>query len=161
MNTNYIKKVYKGIAQMRTFDDTKVLGYIEFSEEINGNTRIFGKLNGLPIGEHGMHIHEKGNPRKCCSELGDHFNPYNKQHGDRLSKERHVGDMGNIKFDEFGNCEFSFIDELIKINGEHSVIGRSIIIHKNKDDLGLGSFPDSKKTGHSGERIAYGIIGYA
>ena len=39
------------------------------------------------------------------------------------------------------------------------ILGRSIIIHEDKDDLGLGTFEDSKTTGHAGNRIVCGIIG--
>lgn len=169
MSKNYVRIVHKGgaeinhkaVAQIRTHDNnTKVIGYIQF-EEKNGKTHISGELEGLQTGEHGMHIHTKGDPRECCSKLGDHYNPYNQTHGDRTSANRHVGDMGNVTFDVNGKCTFEFDDDLIKISGPFSVIGRSIIIHEDKDDLGLGPFEDSKTTGHSGKRIAYGIIGYA
>ena len=39
------------------------------------------------------------------------------------------------------------------------ILGRSIIIHQDEDDLGLGGFDDSKTTGHSGSRIACSVIG--
>jgi Cu-Zn family superoxide dismutase len=38
-------------------------------------------------------------------------------------------------------------------------VGRSIIIHEDEDDLGLGNKEDSKTTGHSGARIACSVIG--
>ena len=37
--------------------------------------------------------------------------------------------------------------------------GRTLIVHEDEDDLGLGSFEDSKTTGHAGKRIACAIIG--
>ncbi len=157
---SYIKKAYKAVAQIRTHDDKQIIGYIEFNE-INGLTYIVGELNGLQAGDHGMHIHEKGDPRKCCSELGNHYNPYNETHGDITDITRHVGDLGNITFDENMKCIISLVDNQIKITGPYSIIGRSIIIHENKDDLGKSNNTDSKKTGNSGKRIAYGIIGYA
>jgi superoxide dismutase, Cu-Zn family len=48
---------------------------------------------------------------------------------------------------------------LIKLDGAISVIGRSFVVHKDMDDLGLGPYPDSKTTGHSGARVACGVIG--
>ena len=39
------------------------------------------------------------------------------------------------------------------------ILGRSVIIHEDEDDLGLGTFEDSKTTGHSGARIACSVIG--
>jgi len=39
------------------------------------------------------------------------------------------------------------------------VIGRSIVVHEDEDDLGRGGHTDSKITGHAGARLACGIIG--
>ena len=165
--TNYVKivdkpMIHKAIAQIRSHDDSKVLGYIELNEDMDGITHIFGNLSGLVSGKHGIHIHEKGDPRQCCNALGGHYNPFNKQHGDIKDdrEHRHVGDLGNILFDDEGKCKVSLYDKLIKITGPYSVIGRSIIIHEKEDDLGTGS-GESKVNGNSGARIAYGIIGYA
>lgn len=41
------------------------------------------------------------------------------------------------------------------------MIGRSCVLHKNEDDLGLGNHEESPKTGNSGPRIACGVIGVA
>lgn len=149
----------KAIAQIMTHDNKKIVGYIQFIESDN-KTHIIGTLSGLSKGDHGMHIHEKGDPTQCCNKLGDHYNPFNKTHGDRLSQERHVGDLSNITFDDNEQCNFSFYDELVKVSGQYSIIGRSVIIHEKKDDLGLGGNEASKINGNSGNRIAYGIIGF-
>ena len=50
-------------------------------------------------------------------------------------------------------------DHLVKLSGRYSVIGRSLIVHQDKDDLGKGGHNDSLTTGHAGKRIACGIIG--
>jgi Cu-Zn family superoxide dismutase len=39
--------------------------------------------------------------------------------------------------------------------------GRSLIVHADEDDLGLGEHDDSKTTGHSGARIACAVFGRA
>ena len=46
-----------------------------------------------------------------------------------------------------------------KLSGKFSVIGRTIVLHKLEDDLGLGNNSESKLTGNSGSRIACGVIG--
>ena len=37
-------------------------------------------------------------------------------------------------------------DKLIKLRGKYSVIGRSIVVHEDEDDLGLGDHSDSLTT---------------
>ena len=89
-----------------------------------------------------------------------HFNPYNKLHGDRKSKIRHVGDLGNI-FAKNNKSKGYFYDNLVSLipGNKCNVIGRSIVIHEDKDDLGKGGDDESLVTGNAGKRIACGIIG--
>lgn len=74
--------------------------------------------------------------------------------------ERHVGDCGNIVMHQ-GDKEATLVlnSTLIKLDTAISVIGRSFVVHKDMDDLGLGGQPDSKTTGHAGARVACGVIG--
>jgi Cu-Zn family superoxide dismutase len=37
--------------------------------------------------------------------------------------------------------------------------GRSVIVHEDEDDYGMGNQDDSKTTGHSGARIGCSVIG--
>ena len=76
----------------------------------------------------------------------------------------HAGDMiNNIYPDPNGKFFHEYEDKRIKLRGNvnKSIIGRSIVIHENKDDLGLGNNKESKKTGNAGKRIACAIIGQA
>ena len=74
---------------------------------------------------------------------------------------RHVGDLGNIYADAAGKANIDRIDRLLRINGQHSVIGRAIVCHANEDDCGQGSSTNSKIDGNSGKGIAVGVIGIA
>lgn len=134
---------------------------VVYFKEYNDKTEIFGKVSGLkPFQKHGFHIHESGDLTDGCASACAHYNPFNKNHGGRDSMERHVGDLGNLEGDMNGNCEFSFFDNQIKLAGEHSIIGRSVIVHEDPDDLGLGGHLDSLTTGHAGKRLVCGVIGY-
>lgn len=80
-------------------------------------------------------------------------------HGGRDSEVRHVGDLGNVKANEFGVAETTFSDAVISLTGNRSIIGRGVIVHEGVDDFGLGGHPDSIKTGNAGGRAACGVIG--
>lgn len=88
-------------------------------------------------------------------------NPFGKEHGAPEDSERHVGDLGNFKTDGSGNGKGQITDSQVKLIGEHSVLGRTIVVHSGTDDLGKGGHADSKKTGNAGGRPACGVIGIA
>ena len=50
-------------------------------------------------------------------------------------------------------------DALLKLIGPHSVIGRSLVIHENEDDLGKGGHELSLQNGNAGPIKAFGVIG--
>jgi Cu-Zn family superoxide dismutase len=129
------------------------------------NVSVYINLYNLkPNAIHGFHIHQYGDISNGCDSLGPHFNPYNKKHGSITYNKynRHVGDLiNNIYVDRNGNVNYYFEDNLISLYGENSIIGRSIVIHNNKDDLGIGKNEESKKSGNAGKRIYCGIIGIA
>jgi Cu-Zn family superoxide dismutase len=104
--------------------------------------------------KHGFHIHEAGDLREGCKSCCAHYNPTNTEHAGLDGG--HAGDLGNIKTDALGICNMSLKTDKFSID---EIIGRSIIIHEDEDDLGLGNFEDSKTTGHSGARIACSVIG--
>ena len=117
-------------------------------------------IRGLSDGLHGFHVHKCGDLTKGCETGCEHFNPTNSVHGGPHSKHRHAGDLGNIrsiKGRAKGKIAVKNLSCYHKSN--LSIIGRMIIIHQNKDDLGKGNNPESLKTGNAGKRIACAIIG--
>jgi Cu-Zn family superoxide dismutase len=72
-------------------------------------------------------------------------------HGPREANiaNRHVGDLGNITTDAYGNVTLNIADSIIQLyNATQSIIDRTAIVHLHRDDGGQGGFPDSHTTGY-------------
>ena len=142
------------------FQDSNIKGNIIFREyKLKKHTEIIVDISNVPEGLHGFHIHQSGDLREGCGSLCAHYNPTNKQHGGREDKERHIGDLGNITSKKTGIVKSVFTDKKIKLSGKYSIVGRSVVIHADEDDLGKGVNKESLKTGNAGKRIACGVIG--
>jgi len=143
-----------------TYSTSKISGLIALIQESpTSPTEIVLEIHGLPPNTfHGFHIHAIGDLTNGCDSTGPHFNPLNKTHGGPSDDERHHGDLGNIISDAYGVAKKTIRDSLVTLSGTNSVIGRAFVVHEGRDDYGQGSFPDSKTTGHSGARIACGVI---
>ena len=140
---------------------SKINGFVTF-DEIGEKILVTVQLSGLKInGLHGFHVHQAGDLSDGCESMCAHFNPYNKTHGCPGMSERHVGDLGNLVSDIFGNANYTFYDNVIKLHGVANIIGRGLIIHADQDDCGNGGNKESLITGNAGKRIACAVIGYA
>jgi len=142
-------------------NSSNVTGLVSFHQEsFKDQVNIVANVRGLkPNSLHGIHIHQYGDLTQGCITAGPHFNPFNKVHGGPHDAERHVGDLGNLKTDESGSSYMTLVDSLITLYGDHSIIGRSVVVHANEDDLGRGENDESKRTGNAGARVACGVIG--
>lgn len=119
-------------------------------------TMIVGKITGLAPGKHGFHIHEFGDLSDGCDSAGTHYDPDKVNHGDL--NEGHVGDLENVVAGTDGVADFTIVAKRVALIGDRSVIGRSIIVHSEEDDLGKGGDEESLKTGNAGDRLACGVI---
>jgi Cu-Zn family superoxide dismutase len=154
----------KPIIAVAVFNSNKIKGVVHFVEDLkNDNVIININIHGLKKnGYHGFHVHEAGDLTDECTSMCAHFNPYHKNHGCPGMKERHVGDLGNLKTNSHGEAVYTMVDDVIKLRGtKANIIGRGLIIHADPDDCGQGGQPDSLTTGHAGKRIACAVIGYA
>lgn len=122
--------------------------------ETEGGVHIVLSLEGLDPGEHGAHVHEKGD----CSapdgaSAGGHFNPQSKDHGLPGAEKRHLGDLGNIVAGKDGKASLDITapGANLKDGDAASFVGRSIIVHAKKDDGG-------QPTGNAGGRVGCGVI---
>ncbi|KAJ8314933.1 hypothetical protein KUTeg_007083 [Tegillarca granosa] len=137
-----------------------VTGTVNFQQEKNGDpVKVTGEISGLAPGQHGFHIHEFGDNTNGCTSAGPHYNPHGKEHGGPEDENRHVGDLGNVTANADGVAKIEIKDSQLSLTGPLSIIGRTVVVHADVDDLGKGGHEDSKTTGHAGGRLACGVIG--
>jgi superoxide dismutase, Cu-Zn family len=150
---NHDSKGMKAICVLNPTDGNNTIGTVTFTQTEKG-IKVTAKLTGLSEGKHGFHIHEYGD----CSaangtSAGGHFNPDGHDHAGLGDEANHIGDLGNITADKNGFGQLEFTTSQFSFHGPHSIIGRSIIVHADSDDL------KSQPTGNAGARIACGVIG--
>jgi len=148
----------KGIAVFK--GEGGVTGEATFEDSATGLI-IRAKFAKLPSSdkEHGFHIHNNGDLRgEGCLGACSHYEKGPKRnHGGApgFSGERHTGDLGNIS-----RVGYTYNYRLAGVTVS-DLLGRTLIVHADPDDLGKGGEIDSLTTGHSGKRIACAIIGRA
>jgi Cu-Zn family superoxide dismutase len=150
--------VQQAVAVFKRVSGKGVDGDVTFeTDTTNGNVKIHVDLSdGLTAGQkHGFHIHEAGDLRgEGCKKACAHYNPTNTSHGGLDGG--HAGDLGNLRGNTSGGCKTTLTTNKFSVA---EIVGRTLIIHADADDLGLGDQPDSKTTGHSGVRMACAVIG--
>lgn len=139
----------RATAEIRPLAGGTVQGRVEF-EEVRGGVRVRALVRGLkPNARHGFHVHERGD----CADAGPHFNPDGSRHGGPRSKVRHAGDLGNLESDAKGEARYDLVIPGVTLKpGERCILGRSVIVHADEDDL------VTDPAGNSGARVACGAI---
>jgi Cu-Zn family superoxide dismutase len=127
-------------------------GTVTFAQRMS-KVFVTAEVSGLTPGEHGFHMHEKGD---CSSgdgmSTGGHWNPDATPHGPQ-SGAHHAGDMPSLVADAAGNAKASFsLDGVTVAAGPKSVVGRGLIVHKDPDDY------TTQPTGNAGARVACAVI---
>lgn len=137
--------------------DGNEIGEVTLKEGEDGLS-IHVVAEGLPPGEHGFHIHEKG----VCTppdfeSAGGHFNPTGKEHGFENPEGFHLGDLQNIVVEADGTIDATVTTvELTLQKGKENTIldedGSTIMIHEKADDY------QTDPSGNSGDRIACAVV---
>jgi Cu-Zn family superoxide dismutase len=145
------QQVQKAVAVLQPASGSQITGAVMFTKT-GDDVQAVADIQGLTPGKHGLHIHEKGDcSAKDASSAGAHFNPTHQHHGDPNMAEHHAGDLGNIEADASGKAHLDWKGKM-KLSGDESIIGKSVVVHEKEDDL------KTDPAGNSGARIACGVI---
>jgi Cu-Zn family superoxide dismutase len=142
------------VAQLEPTSHNEARGRVVF-REVDGGIQVEAEIEGLNVGNHGFHIHERGDcSAPDASSAGEHFAPDAQRHGgpDDAEGQRHAGDLGNIEVTADGTARYERVVEMLSLDGASSIVGKSVIVHAMPDDL------ETQPSGGSGARLACGVI---
>ena len=111
------------------------------------------QVQGLPPGEHGVHVHMTGTCEAPTFEsAGSHWNPANTQHGLENPEGSHAGDMPNLTVGQDGRGTLEYQLEGGGFDGLFDADGSAFVVHAAVDDQ------RTDPSGDSGDRIACGVF---
>ena len=118
-------------------------------EHRSGGANLRIAVQGLPPGEHGLHLHAVG---RCDApkfeSAGGHWNPESRLHGHLNPQGPHLGDLPNLTVSANGHGAINFrIAGLI-----NDADGTALVVHANPDDY------RTDPSGNSGDRIACAVV---
>ena len=120
---------------------------------INAGVMLTLQVEGLPPGQHGVHVHMTG---KCDApkfeSAGGHWNPADAQHGLEAPAGQHAGDMPNLVVEEDGRGTLAYELKGATLAGLLDEDGAAMVVHASADDQ------RTDPSGNSGDRIACGIF---
>jgi Cu-Zn family superoxide dismutase len=127
--------------------------------EAQGGVNLAVKVQGLPPGQHGIHVHAAGT---CDAPefkgAGPHFNPGQKKHGLKSAEGHHAGDLPNLVVGPDGKGELKATLAGATLGaGAGSLFGpqgTSLVVHAGPDD------ETTDPAGNSGARIACGAVAH-
>jgi superoxide dismutase, Cu-Zn family len=144
----------RAAAVLEARSGSAVTGRVDLTES-GGQVRAHVELAGLaPNSEHGFHIHDKGDCSAAdATSAGGHYNPAGAAHGRAGAPPHHAGDLPSLVADAHGNVRADVVVEGVTLAaGPASIVGRSLVVHRDRDDF------TSQPAGNSGPRVACGVI---
>jgi len=147
----------KAIAVLKgTSNDSGIKGTVVFTKD-GEYVKVEIDIEGITKNESdsiALHIHQYGNLNSSDgTSAGLHFvGNGDETHGCPGEIERHAGDLGNFEVED-GAIKATVTDDVIHLEGDHSIIGRAVVLHSGQDDC------TTQPTGNAGQRLAFGVIG--
>ncbi|RJQ82713.1 MAG: superoxide dismutase [Cu-Zn] SodC2 [Desulfobacteraceae bacterium] len=129
------------------------------TEETPHGVLLTPRLQGLPPGLHGFHVHEQGN---CAGgqehgkmvpglAAGGHYDPAGTNAHKGPFSDGHLGDLPALYVDSDGRAALPVLAPRLKLS---DLKGRALMIHAGGDNYS----DKPEKLGGGGDRIACGVI---
>lgn len=136
----------------------KIYGHVLFRQDgAEAPLQVLFHVHGFPADRgqvRAIHVHQHGDLSDGCGSTGGHYNPHGVTH------PAHPGDFGNFAPQGGRIRERRVVEGSgATLFGGLSVLGRSVVIHEGKDDLGRGGDAGSLLHGNAGQRLACCVIG--
>jgi superoxide dismutase, Cu-Zn family len=129
-----------------------ITGTVSVTPEASGVMLVKIDLQGVPAGEHGVHIHETGD---CSAEdyasAGGHLAD-GMEHGVMVEGGPHPGDLPNATVGEDGVLSVSYFKTDLTSELLMDDDGAGFIVHSGPDDY------SSQPAGDAGSRIACAVL---
>ena len=122
---------------------------------------VQARLENLPEGAHGFHIHETGACAPDFGAAGGHYSPAGTEHGYRNDSGFHAGDLPNVYVQADGTVEADMFATWLTLQDSPKADapyplddgdGSAIMVHAEADDYA------AEPPGSTGARIACGVI---
>lgn len=131
--------------------DGKSIGAATLEATAHG-VLVHVKVDGLPPGPHGIHLHAVGACSPDFKAAAGHVKTSDAQHGLRNPQGPEAGDLPNLYVGANGRGEAEFFTTLVSMDALMDADGSAVVIHANADDQ------MTQPIGGSGDRIACGVI---
>ncbi len=137
--------------------DGTVSGTARFAATPSGETHITIRLEGIPEGIHGVHVHETGDCSAAdFTSAGGHL-AGDRAHGVLTEGGPHPGDLPNATVGSDQRLEIEVFSAMLTLgsDGEGAMLdgdGAALVVHADPDDY------QSQPSGAAGDRIACGVI---
>lgn len=144
--------VARAVAMLRTADGAAA-GSATATAGADGQVMVALSVQGLPPGQHGVHVHMTGRcDTPTFESAGGHWNPTNATHGLEDPAGQHAGDMPNLTVgaDGAGTLEYRLVGGAF--DGLLEADGSAFVVHAGADDQ------RTDPSGDSGDRIACGVF---
>ena len=142
----------RAVAMLRTADGAAA-GSATATAGADGQVVVALSVQGLPPGQHGVHVHMTGRcDAPTFESAGGHWNPTNATHGLEDPAGQHAGDMPNLTVgaDGAGTLEYRLVGGAF--DGLLDADGSAFVVHAGADDQ------RTDPSGDSGDRIACGVF---